>query len=343
MENQKRTEINELGEFGLIDHLTKEFKTYNESTLIGVGDDAAVLNYNDKRTLISTDLLIEGIHFDLAYNPLRHLGFKVVIVNLSDICAMNGVPKQITVSIAVSNRFSVEAIEELYFGIKAACEAYNIDLIGGDTTSSLSGLIISITVIGSAMDSEIVYRSGANPGDYICVTGDLGAAYLGLQMLEREKILLKENPNIKIDLEDQKYLIGRFLKPEARTDIVDNLRRHNVKPTSMIDISDGLASEILHICKNSNTGAIINEDDVPISIEAKQMAIKFNIDPITTALSGGEDYELLFTIKPHDLEKIRMIPEVAVIGRILNKNEGVNLKSSAGHNHEITAQGWRHF
>lgn len=343
MENQKRTEINELGEFGLIDHLTKEFKTYNESTLIGVGDDAAVLNYSDKRTLISTDLLIEGIHFDLAYNPLRHLGFKAVIVNLSDICAMNGVPKQITVSIAVSNRFSVEAIEELYFGIKAACEAYNIDLIGGDTTSSLSGLIISITVIGSAMDSEIVYRSGANPGDYICVTGDLGAAYLGLQMLEREKILLKENPNIKIDLEDQKYLIGRFLKPEARTDIVDNLRRHNVKPTSMIDISDGLASEILHICKNSNTGAIINEDDVPISIEAKQMAIKFNIDPITTALSGGEDYELLFTINPNDLEKIRLIPEVAVIGRILNKNEGVNLKSSAGHNHEITAQGWRHF
>lgn len=343
MENQKRTEINELGEFGLIDHLTKEFKTYNESTLIGVGDDAAVLNYSDKRTLISTDLLIEGIHFDLAYNPLRHLGFKAVIVNLSDICAMNGVPKQITVSIAVSNRFSVEAIEELYFGIKAACEAYNIDLIGGDTTSSLSGLIISITVIGSAMDSEIVYRSGANPGDYICVTGDLGAAYLGLQMLEREKILLKENPNIKIDLEDQKYLIGRFLKPEARTDMVDNLRRHNVKPTSMIDISDGLASEILHICKNSDTGAIINEDDVPISIEAKQMAIKFNIDPITTALSGGEDYELLFTINPNDLEKIRLIPEVAVIGRILNKNEGVNLKSSAGHNHEITAQGWRHF
>lgn len=343
MENQKRTEINELGEFGLIDHLTKEFKTYNESTLIGVGDDAAVLNYSDKRTLISTDLLIEGIHFDLAYNPLRHLGFKAVIVNLSDICAMNGVPKQITVSIAVSNRFSVEAIEELYFGIKAACEAYNIDLIGGDTTSSLSGLIISITVIGSAMDSEIVYRSGANPGDYICVTGDLGAAYLGLQMLEREKILLKENPNIKIDLEDQKYLIGRFLKPEARTDIVDNLQRHNVKPTSMIDISDGLASEILHICKNSDTGAIINEDDVPISIEAKQMAIKFNIDPITTALSGGEDYELLFTINPNDLEKIRLIPEVAVIGRILNKNEGVNLKSSAGHNHEITAQGWRHF
>lgn len=343
MENQKRTEINELGEFGLIDHLTKEFKTYNESTLIGVGDDAAVLNYSDKRTLISTDLLIEGIHFDLAYNPLRHLGFKAVIVNLSDICAMNGVPKQITVSIAVSNRFSVEAIEELYFGIKAACEAYNIDLIGGDTTSSLSGLIISITVIGSANDSEIVYRSGANPGDYICVTGDLGAAYLGLQMLEREKILLKENPNIKIDLEDQKYLIGRFLKPEARTDIVENLRMHNVKPTSMIDISDGLASEILHICKNSNTGAIINEDDVPISIEAKQMAIKFNIDPITTALSGGEDYELLFTINPNDLEKIRLIPEVAVIGRILNKNEGVNLKSSAGHNHEITAQGWRHF
>lgn len=343
MENQKRTEINELGEFGLIEHLTKEFKTYNESTLAGVGDDAAILNYSDKRTLISTDLLIEGIHFDLAYNPLRHLGFKAVIVNLSDICAMYGIPKQITVSVALSNRFSVEAVEELYFGIKAACDAYKIDLIGGDTTSSLSGLVISITVIGSAKDSEIVYRSGAHPGDYICVTGDLGAAYLGLQMLEREKILLKENPNIKIDLEDQKYLIGRFLKPEARTDIVENLQRHNIKPTSMIDISDGLASEILHISKNSDTGAIINEDDVPISIEAKQIAIKFNIDPITAALSGGEDYELLFTIKPQDLEKIRLIPEVAVIGRILNKKEGVKLKSSAGHMHDITAQGWRHF
>jgi thiamine-monophosphate kinase len=343
MESHKRTEINELGEFGLIEHITKDFVMHNESTMVGGGDDAAVLKYGEDRTLISTDLLIEGIHFDLAYNPLRHLGFKAVIVNLSDICAMNGIPKQITVSIAVSNRFSVEAIEELYFGIKAACEAYNIDLIGGDTTSSLSGLIISITVIGSAKDSEIVYRSGANPEDYICVSGDLGAAYLGQQMLEREKILQKENPNIKIDLEDQKYLIGRFLKPEARKDIIENLQMHNIKPTSMIDISDGLASEILHICKKSDTGALINEDDVPISIEAKQMAIKFNIDPISTALSGGEDYELLFTIKPEDMEKIRLIPEVSIIGRIKSKTEGVKLKSSAGHNHEIIAQGWRHF
>lgn len=343
MEEIKRTEINELGEFSLIDRLTKNFKLINRTTIRGVGDDAAVLDHNGYRTIVSTDLLAESIHFDLSYFPLRHLGFKSVIANLSDIYAMNAVPQQITVSIALSNRFPVEALDELYFGIQTACEAYGVDLIGGDTTSSRSGLIISITALGIAHEEDIVYRSGACIGDLICVTGDLGASYLGLQILERERRLQQEDPGIKIDLEDQKYIIGRFLKPETRKDIIDELKEKGIKPTSMIDISDGLASEIMHICKNSGTGAMINEKDVPVAIETQQMAIKFNIDPITAALSGGEDYELLFTIQPADLDKLRMISDISVIGIIKAKEEGINLVTTGGRIHPVTAQGWRHF
>lgn len=343
MEEIKRTEINELGEFSLIDRLTKNFKLINRTTIRGVGDDAAVLDHNGYRTIVSTDLLAESIHFDLSYFPLRHLGFKSVIANLSDIYAMNAVPQQITVSIALSNRFPVEALDELYFGMQTACEAYGVDLIGGDTTSSRSGLIISITALGIAHEEDIVYRSGACIGDLICVTGDLGASYLGLQILERERRLQQEDPGIKIDLEDQKYIIGRFLKPETRKDIIDELKEKGIKPTSMIDISDGLASEIMHICKNSGTGAMINEKDVPVAIETQQMAIKFNIDPITAALSGGEDYELLFTIQPADLDKLRMISDISVIGIIKAKEEGINLVTTGGRIHPVTAQGWRHF
>ena len=343
MEQINRTEINELGEFGLIDRLTAEFSLVNESSVKGIGDDAAVLDHSGKMTLVSTDLLVEGIHFDLSYFPLRHLGFKSVIVNLSDIFAMNAIPKQITVSIALSNRFSVEALEELYFGIRTACEAYGVDLVGGDTTSSRSGLVISITVIGIADKDDIVYRSGAKPGDIICVSGDLGASFLGMQILERERRLQEENPGIKIDLENQKYIIGRFLKPETRPDIIEGFRQLGIKPSSMIDISDGLASEIMHICKNSGTGALIFEKEVPIAIETQQMAIKFNIDPITAALSGGEDYELLFTIDVRDREKIKKIGNVSVIGEIKNAEFGINLESSGGRIHQITAQGWRHF
>lgn len=343
MEEIKRTEISELGEFSLIDRLTKNFKLKNRSSIKGVGDDAAVLDHEGYRTIVSTDLLVEGIHFDLSYFPLRHLGFKSVMANLSDIYAMNATPKQITVSIALSNRFPVEAMDELYFGIQTACEVYNVDLVGGDTTSSRSGLIISITALGIAPEKDIVYRSGAGIGDLICVSGDLGASYLGLQILERERRLQEENPEIQIDLEDQKYIIGRFLKPETRPDIIEAFKDQGIKPTSMIDISDGLASEIMHICKNSGTGAVIYEKEVPIAIETQQMAIKFNIDPITAALSGGEDYELLFTIQPEDLDKVKLIYDVKIIGVIKDPEYGINLMSSGGKIHEITAQGWRHF
>jgi thiamine-monophosphate kinase len=343
MEEIKRTEISELGEFSLIDRLTKNFKLKNRSTIKGVGDDAAVLDHEGYRTIVSTDLLVEGIHFDLSYFPLRHLGFKSVIANLSDIYAMNATPKQITVSIALSNRFPVEAMDELYFGIQTACEAYNVDLVGGDTTSSRSGLIISVTALGVAHEQDIVYRSGAGIGDLICVSGDLGASYLGLQILERERRLQEENPEIQIDLEDQKYIIGRFLKPETRPEIIEAFKDQGIRPTAMIDISDGLASEIMHICKNSGTGAVIYEKEVPIAIETQQMAIKFNIDPITTALSGGEDYELLFTVRAEDIGKVKMINDVKVIGEIKDPGYGLNMISLSGRTHKLLAQGWRHF
>ncbi len=343
MQEFKRTEINELGEFGLIDHLTQDFPIKNKSTLKAIGDDAAVLQYDNFKTVVSTDLLVEGIHFDLSYFPLRHLGFKSVIVNLSDIYAMNALPKQITVSLALSNRFSVEALEEIYFGIKTACEAYGVDLIGGDTTSSQSGLIISVTAIGIGEEDKITYRSGAKEGDLICITGDLGASYLGLQLLEREKQLLANDSGTKIDLEDQKYVVGRFLKPEARKDIVEILHKSNVKPTAMIDVSDGLASELFHISKNSSVGILIEENLVPMHTDSQQLALKFQVDPIIAALNGGEDYELLFTIAPKDKDKLLAVPDVKIIGEVKNKSYGVKMITPSKNIYDLKAQGWRHF
>jgi len=290
--NNKRTDVNELGEFGLIEHLTANFKLRNESSILGVGDDAAIIDNGKFQTVVSTDLLIEGIHFDLIYTPLKHLGYKSVIVNLSDLYAMNAIPKQITVSLGLSNRFSVEALEELYHGIQRACDVYGVDLVGGDTTSSNKGLIISITAIGQGETDKLVKRSGAKEGDVICVTGELGGSYIGLQLMEREKqlFLSKKDKHFKVDFEDQKYVVGKHLLPEARKDIIEFFRKENIVPSSMMDISDGLASELFHICKNSNVGAYIEEGQVPINIETQQMAIKFNMDPISAALSGGEDY-----------------------------------------------------
>ncbi len=338
----KRTDVNTLGEFGLIDHLTKTNEAKHPSTLLGIGDDAAVLDYGGKPVVVSTDMLLEGIHFDLMYSPLKHLGYKSVAVNISDICAMNALPRQITVSIAISNRFSVEALEELYEGIYTACRNYDVDLVGGDTNSSLKGLVLSITALGTAQKEKLTYRSGAKSGDILCVTGDLGAAYLGLQILEREKQLWQSNPEIQPELENQAYLIGRQLKPEARTDMVKLFDKAGLVPTSMIDISDGLASEILHICKASGTGALIEEAKVPLKDEAQLMALKFKLDPITCALSGGEDYELLFTADPKDLPIIRTMPGIFIIGEITDANQGVNLQTVNGNIHEITAQGWKH-
>ncbi len=343
MSKVKRTEISTLGEFCLIEKLTKEFRLKNRSSIKGVGDDAAVLDYSGFKTVVSTDLLVEGIHFDLAYFPLRHLGFKSVIVNLSDIYAMNAIPKQITVSIALSNRFSVEALEEIYFGIKTACDAYGVDLIGGDTTSSKSGLVISITALGVGEEEKLTYRSGAKPGDIICVTGDLGASYLGLQLLEREKQLLQSDPNIKTDLENQKYIVGRFLKPEARYDIIDLFHKSGLKPTAMMDISDGLASELFHIAKQSKVGILIEEEKVPMHPDSQQMALKFNVDPINAALNGGEDYELLFTIDPKDMEIVKYMPDISIIGEVKKLEAGIKMLSTGGNLFNLKAQGWKHF
>jgi len=342
-QNEKRTDVNELGEFGLIEHLTKNFPIQQPSTVRAIGDDAAVLDNGSQLTVVSTDMLVEGIHFDLMYSPLKHLGYKSVVVNLSDIYAMNAVPRQITVSLAISNRFSVEALEELYSGIRAACERYKVDLIGGDTTSSRRGLIISVTAIGTVDPSNLVYRNTAKVGDILCVTGDLGAAYLGLQLLEREKQIYLANPGVQPDLEQQNYLIGRQLKPEARGDIIHLFRKGDLVPTAMIDISDGLASEIFHLCKESGVGAFVEESGVPIRQEAELMAIKFQMDPITCALSGGEDYELLFTINPDDLEKVRFMPDVYIMGEIVPAKDGIKLHTKGGNIHPIKAQGWRHF
>lgn len=339
----QRTDVNTLGEFGLIEHLTRNFPLQQSSSLKGVGDDAAVMQFGADCTVVSTDMLVEGIHFDLAYTPLKHLGYKAVAVNVSDIYAMNARPRQITVSLAISNRFSVEALDEFYEGIRAACEYYGVDLVGGDTTSSLKGLVISITAIGQAPESELVYRNGAQVGDLICITGDLGAAYLGLQLLEREKRIWQENPGVQPDLEEQKYAIGRQLKPEARKDIIEVFRKVGLKPSAMIDISDGLASELFHICRQSNVGALIEESGVPIHPDAQMLALKFKLDPITCALSGGEDYELLFTIKPADADKIRMLPEIYIAGEIMRAEDGVKLQTKGGNLHELKAQGWTHF
>jgi thiamine-monophosphate kinase len=342
-EKIKRTDVNQLGEFQLINRLTQDIAPSLASTVKGVGDDAAILENNGRMIAISTDYLIEGIHFDLMYTPLKHLGYKSVICSLSDICAMNFLPTQFTFSIALSNRFSVEALEELYAGVKQACLSYNVDLVGGDTTSIQKGLVISVTAVGFGKKENITYRSGAKEGDIICVTGDLGASYLGLQILEREKQLYLSQPDIQPDLENQSYLVGRQLKPEARIDSVEYFSKASLIPTSMIDVSDGLASDLFHICNASNVGAFIEEGKVPMRQEAELMAIKFKLDPITCALNGGEDYELLFTVDSKDLEKVRYLPGVSIIGEIVGKKEGVNLHTTGGNIHPIKAQGWNHF
>lgn len=335
------TNIENLGEFGLIEHLTKNFKIRQKSTIKGIGDDAAVISCNsEKELIISTDLLLEGVHFDLSYMPLKHLGYKAVVVNLSDVYAMNAEPTQITVSLAVSNRFPVEALEELYAGIQAAAKAYNVDVVGGDTTSSTTGLLLSISAIGIVNKGEAVYRSGAKENDLLVVTGDLGAAYMGLQILEREKQVFKVNPNSQPDLEPYSYLVERQLKPEARKDVSKLLAELNVKPTSMIDISDGLSSEILHICKNSNVGCNLYEDKIPLDPQVISTCEEFNLDSTTIALSGGEDYELLFTIKTEDYPKIKENPNLTIIGHITHEKEGVHLISRAGTKIPLIARGW---
>ena len=342
-DTEKRTDVNELGEFGLIEHLTEHFSNKNKSTIKGVGDDAAVIDNGKFVTVVSTDMLVEGIHFDLIYTPLKHLGYKSVIVNLSDIYAMNAIPKQITVSLAFSNRFSVEALDEFYEGVKLACERYHVDLVGGDTTSSPKGIIISITAIGQCEKEKLTYRSTAQVGDLMCVTGDFGAAYLGLQILEREKQVYLSSPDVQPDLEEQNYLIGRQLKPEAQKPMIEAFRKADLTPTSMIDVSDGLASEIFHICKESGVGAFVEESGVPIHPDAELMALKFRMDPITCALSGGEDYELLFTINPKDLDKVKYLAGIYIMGEIVEASEGIKLHTKGGNIHPIKAQGWKHF
>jgi|SRR5690554_220624 len=338
--NQSRTSLSELGEFGLIEHLTKNFTLNQKSSEKGIGDDAAVLDFNGKKTVISTDLLIEGVHFDLAYVPLKHLGYKAVVVNVSDICAMNAVPTQITVSVAVSNRFPLEALEELYEGIALASKIYNVDVIGGDTTSSQKGLVISITVIGEAEKEDLTYRSGAKPNDLVVVTGDIGSAYMGLQILEREKQVFQVNPNNQPDLSDYTYLIERQLKPEARKDIKKLLKELDIKPTSMIDVSDGLSSEILHITKQSNVGCNLYEEKFPFDPQFISVCEEFNLDSTTIALSGGEDYELLFTINMNDFEKVKGNPNLTIIGHITEEKEGVNLITRDNASIPIKARGW---
>jgi thiamine-monophosphate kinase len=338
--NQSRTSLSELGEFGLINHITQYFKITHKSTIKGVGDDAAVLDASEQQTLVTTDLLVEGVHFDLSYMPLKHLGYKSVMVNLSDVYAMNGNAEQITVSIAVSNRFTLEAIEELYAGIQLACETYKVDLIGGDTTSSTKGILISVTAIGKANKADIVYRSEAKETDLVVVSGDLGAAYLGLQVLEREKQVFQVNPNNQPDLENYTYLIERQLKPEARKDIPKLLKELNVKPTAMIDISDGLSSEVMHICSQSNVGCKIYEEKIPLDPQVISTCEEFDIDSTMVALSGGEDYELLMTVSIDDYEKIKGNPNLTVIGHITEKNQGMNLITRANQELELKAQGW---
>lgn len=337
---ESRTSLSEYGEFGLIDHLTQKFKITQETTIKGIGDDAAVLDFKDEKAIVTTDLLVEGVHFDLAYMPLKHLGYKAVMVNLSDVYAMNATPKQITVSFAVSNRFPVEALEELYAGIELAAALYNIDVVGGDTSSSTSGLIISVTALGSAKEEDVVYRSGAQSNDLLVVTGDLGAAYMGLQVLEREKEVFKVNPQSQPDLDPYTYLIERQLKPEARKDIPPLLKALDVKPTSMIDISDGLSSEIIHLCKNSKQGVYLYEEKIPLDPAVISVCEEFKIDSTTIALSGGEDYELLFTIAQADFEKIKGNPNFTVIGHMAEEKEGMHLITRANQKIPLIARGW---
>jgi thiamine-monophosphate kinase len=338
-----RTEIKDYGEFGLIHHLTKNIELQNASSILGVGDDAAVIDHFGKQTVITTDLLIEGVHFDLSYTPLKHLGYKCVVVNVSDIYAMNATPTQITLSIGLSSRFSVEAIEEFYEGVYVACEEYGVDLIGGDTSASQKGFIISVTAIGEVVTEKIVKRSTAQKGDLICCSGDLGGSYIGLLFLEREKKIYLENPQIQPDLENESYVIGRLLKPKARKDIHQFLEENDILPTSMMDISDGLSSELLHICEKSGVGCMIYEEKLPISEDSRSAAYKFEIDPTACALSGGEDYELLFTIKQADYDKLTLNEQISVIGYVTDAEEGAKIKTKGGNMHNITAQGWNAF
>lgn len=336
----QRTEIAQYGEFGLIKHLTEKFPVFNSSTLKGVGDDAAVLGFADKKVLVTTDLLLEGVHFDLVYVPLKHLGYKAAIVNFSDIYAMNGEPKQITVSLGVSKRFSVEDLEQLYAGIELACNMYNVDLVGGDTSASMTGLTISITCIGEADTENIVYRNGAKPNDLICVSGDLGSAYMGLQLLEREKIVFAANNEAQPDFDGKDYILQRQLKPEARKDIVKALAEKGIKPTSMIDVSDGLSSELLHICTQSNVGCRVFEDKILINYQAVVMAEEINMNIVTAALNGGEDYELLFTVSIEDYDKVLQLENVGIIGHITKPELGLHLVGREGEEIELKAQGW---
>jgi thiamine-monophosphate kinase len=340
--NDKKTDLEALGEFGLIDHLTKNFASHHPSTVKSVGDDGAVLHLKN-RTVISTDFLIEGVHFDLSYMPLKHLGYKSVIVNLSDIYAMNAKATQILVSIAVSNRFPLEALEELYQGIALATKKYEVDLIGGDTSSSKTGMLISITALGEAKAEEIAYRAGARPNDLLVVSGDLGAAYMGLQVLEREKEVFKVNPNNQPDLEPYAYIVERQLKPEARKDIVELLKKLGVRPTAMIDISDGLSSEILHICRQSHVGCNLFEDKIPLDPTVIAACEEFKLDSTLVALSGGEDYELLFTIDQKDFPKIKGNPHLTVIGHMTEAGEGAHLVTRSNSKIPLTAQGWNSF
>jgi len=340
---EERTEIAELGEFGLIEHLTKNFEIQNVSTVLGVGDDAAVIDHFGKQTVVTTDLLLEGIHFDLMYTPLKHLGYKSVMVNLSDIYAMNAQPTQITVSIGISNRVSMEALNEFYEGIYLACEKHGVDLIGGDTSTSQKGFIISITAIGEVAPDKFVKRSTAQKGDLICVTGDLGGAFLGLTLMEREKKIYLENPQVQPDLENESYIVGRLLKPEARKDMIEFFEKNEIIPTSMMDVSDGISSEVMHLCKQSNLGCRIYEEKLPIHDESRRAAYKFGLDPTVCALNGGEDYELIFTLKQEDHDKITFNEEISVIGYMTELEEGCKLLTKGGNTFNITAQGWNAF
>ncbi|MFN7279516.1 MAG: thiamine-phosphate kinase [bacterium] len=340
---QDRTEVSELGEFGLIHHLTKNIELQNASSILGVGDDAAVIDHFGKQTVVTTDLLLEGVHFDLSYTPLKHLGYKSVIANLSDVYAMNATPTQITVSIGISNRMSVEAIEDFYNGVYLACENYGVDLVGGDTASSLRGFVISVTALGEVTPEKIVRRNTAKKGDILCCSGDLGAAYIGLLFLEREKKIFMETPGIQPDLEGEAYVIGRLLKPEARRNIISFFEEANILPTSMMDISDGLSSEILHICEKSGVGCMVYEERIPILEDTRNAAFKFQIDPTACALSGGEDYELLFTIQQGDYEKLKDHPNISVIGHMTEAEKGARILTKGGNTYDLTAQGWNAF
>lgn len=342
MQNE-RTELSSIGEFGLIDRLTRNFEVQQASTIVSVGDDAAVIDHFGKQTVITTDMLIEGIHFDLMYTPLKHLGYKSVIVNLSDVYAMNAHPTQVTVSLGISNRFSVEALDEFYEGVYAACTKYNVDLVGGDTCSSNKGFIISVTAIGEVAPGKFVQRSTASKGDLVCVSGDFGGAFLGLTLLEREKKIWLEHPQVQPDLEGEDYIVGRLLKPEARKDIIEFFESAGIMPTAMMDVSDGISSEILHICHQSNLGCRLYEDKLPIAEQTRKAAFKFGLDPTVCALNGGEDYELIFTLRQEDYDAITLNEQISVIGYMADLEEGCKFISKGGNLFDITAQGWNAF